>query len=60
MFHLNREYYHELEQRVHQINRAKSHEEFIGRQHVTYSLSPNGAVEVYIATTDTPLRIGQY
>lgn len=57
MFHLDREYYHELEQKEHQINRAKSHEEFIGRRHVTYALSPNGTVEVYIATTDTPLRI---
>ena len=57
LFHLDREYYRELEQREHQINRAKSHEEFIGRRHVTYALSPNGTVEVYIATTDTPLRI---
>jgi hypothetical protein len=57
MFHLNTEFYGELEQKENQINRAKSHEEFIGRRHVTYALSPNGTVEVYIATTDTPLRI---
>ena len=54
MFHLDREYYHDLKQKEHQINRAKSHEEFIGRRHVTYASSPNGTVEVYIATTDTP------
>jgi hypothetical protein len=29
----------------------------IGGRHVTYRLSPNGTVEVYIATTDTPFRI---
>jgi hypothetical protein len=57
MFRLNKEYYNELEQKEHHINRAKSHEEFIGRRHVNYALSPNGTVEVYIATTDTPLRI---
>jgi hypothetical protein len=57
MFHLDKEFYNELDQKAHQINRAKSHEEFIGRRHVTYRLSPNGTVEVYIATTDTPFRI---
>lgn len=57
MFHLNTEFFGELEQKENQINTAKSHEEFIGRRHVTYALSPNGTVEVYIATTDTPLRI---
>ena len=57
MFHLDKEFYNELKQKEQSINRAKSHEEFIGRRHVTYALSPNGTVEVYIATTDTPLRI---
>ena len=57
MFHLNTEFYGELEQKEQPINRAKQYEENIGRRHVTYSLSPNGTVEVYIATTDTPLRI---
>jgi hypothetical protein len=57
MFHLNREFYNEMQQKEQRINRAKSHEEFIGRRHVTYTLSPNGTVDVYIATTDTPLII---
>ena len=57
MFHLNTEFYGELEQKEQPINRAKPYEENIGRRHVTYRLSPNGTVEVYIATTDTPLRI---
>jgi hypothetical protein len=57
MFHLNPEFYNELKQREQPINRAKPHEENIGRRHVAYRLSPNGTVEVYIATTDTPFRI---
>jgi hypothetical protein len=39
------------------INRAKPYEENIGRRHVSYRLSPNGTVEVAVATTDTPFRI---
>jgi hypothetical protein len=57
MFHLNSEFFNELKQREQPINRAKPYEENIGRRHVTYRLSPNGTVEVYIATTDTPFRI---
>jgi hypothetical protein len=57
MFHLNPEFYNELKQREQPINRAKPYEENIGRRHVTYRLSPNGTVEVAIATTDTPFRI---
>jgi hypothetical protein len=57
MFHMNTEFYNELKQREQPTNRAKSHEENIGRRHVTYRLSPNGTVEVYIATTDTPFRM---
>jgi hypothetical protein len=57
MFHLNSEYYYELAQKEEVVNRAKSHEEFIGRRHITYVISPNGTVEVYIKTNDSPLRI---
>ena len=57
MFHLNKEFYNELKQKEEPINRAKPYEENIGIRHVTYRLSPNGTVEVYIATTDTPFRI---
>jgi hypothetical protein len=57
MFHLNPEFYNELNQREQPINRAKPHEENIGRGHVIYRLSPNGTVEVSVATTDTPFRI---
>jgi hypothetical protein len=54
---LNTEFYNELKQKEQPINRAKPYEENIGRRHVTYRLSPNGTVEVYISTTDTPFRI---
>jgi hypothetical protein len=57
MFHLNPEFYNELKQKEQPINRAKPYEENIVRRHVTYRLSPNGTVEVAVATTDTPFRI---
>ena len=57
MFHLDKEFYNELKQKEQSINRAKPYEENIGRRHVTYRLSPNGTVEVSVATTDTPFRI---
>ncbi len=57
MFHLNPEFYNELKQKEEPINRAKPYEENIGGRHVTYRLSPNGTVEVYIATTNIPFRI---
>ena len=57
MFNLNKEFYNELEQKEQPINRAKPYEENIGRRHVAYRLSPNGTVEVAVATTDTPFRI---
>jgi hypothetical protein len=57
MFHLNTKFFNELNQREEPINRAKPYEENIGRRHVTYRLSPNGTVEVYVATTDDPFTI---
>jgi hypothetical protein len=57
MFPLDKEYYRELKQNEQPINRAKSHEENIGRRHATYRLSPRGSVEVSIRTTDTPFRV---
>ena len=57
MFYLNKEYYNELEQRELPNNRAKPSVEFIGRRHVTYTMSPNGTVEIYITSNDSPLRI---
>jgi hypothetical protein len=57
MFRLNTEYYNELERTEETNNRAKSHDEFIGRQYVTYRMSPNGTVEVHIKTNDSPLKI---
>ena len=57
MFHLNPEYFNELKKREQPVNRAKPFEENIGRRHVTYRLSPNGTVEVYVATTDNPFTI---
>jgi hypothetical protein len=57
MFHLNSGFYNEMNQREQPINRAKPYEENIGRRHVTYRLSPNGTVEVYVATNDDPFTI---
>jgi hypothetical protein len=57
MFRLNTEFFYELKQNEQPFNRAKQCEENIGRRHVTYKLSPNGTVEVFIATTDAPFRI---
>jgi hypothetical protein len=57
LFHLNTEFFREPKQREQPINRAKPYEENIGRRHVSYRLSPNGTVEVAVATTDTPFRI---
>lgn len=57
IFRLDKEFYKELKQKEEPVNKAKPYEEIIGRRHVTYILSPNGTVEVYIETTDTPLRI---
>jgi hypothetical protein len=38
-------------------NRAKVHEENIGRRHVVHTFSPNGTVEVGVKSTDTPFRL---
>jgi hypothetical protein len=54
---MNTEFFNELKQKEQSVNRAKQYEENFGRRYVTYRLSPNGTVEVYIATTDTPFRI---
>jgi hypothetical protein len=56
-FRLNPEFYNELKQKEQPINRAKPYDENFGRRHVSYRLSPNGTVEVAVATTDTPFRI---
>ena len=57
MFHLNTEFYNELEQKEKPINRAKSMKNLLVDDMSPTALSPNGTVEVYIATTDTPFRI---
>ena len=57
MFHVYTEFYNQLKQKEEPINKAKPYDENIGRRHVTYRQSPNGTVEVAVATTDTPFRI---
>jgi len=58
MLHIDKEYYNELIQADERPgNRAKVHEENIGRRHVTYTFSPNGTVEVGIRSSDTPFRL---
>ena len=58
MLHIDKEYYNTLikgDERPR--NRAKVHEENIGRRHVTYTFSPNGTVEVGVRSSDTPFRL---
>jgi hypothetical protein len=57
MIHIDKEYYNHLPQKEVPINRAKCHEENISRRHVKYTLSPNGTVEIYIRSSDTPFRL---
>jgi hypothetical protein len=54
---IDRRFYNELAQSEGSRNRAKLHEENIGRRHVTYTLSPSGTIEVAIATSDTPFKL---
>jgi hypothetical protein len=54
---IDKQYYKELAQNEGRINRAKTHEEIIGRRHVTYTFSPNGTVEIAVKSTDTPFKL---
>ena len=57
MLYIDKEYYNHLPQKEVPINRAKRHEENIGRRHVRYTLYPNGTVEIAVKSSDTPFRI---
>ena len=57
LLHINKEYYKELQQTENPVNKAKCHEEIIGRRYVTYTYSPDGVVEVAIRSNDTPFSI---
>jgi hypothetical protein len=57
LLHINRDYYNELQQKEDPVNKAKCHEEIIGRRHVIYTYSPNGTVEVAIRSNDTPFSL---
>jgi len=54
---IDKQYHNELAQKEGRINRAKRHEEIIGRRHVTYTFSPNGTVEISVKSSDTPFRL---
>jgi hypothetical protein len=54
---IDREYYQKLSNKAAPINRAKRHEEIIGRRHVTYTFSPNGRVEIAVRSSDTPFKL---
>jgi hypothetical protein len=41
MLFIDKQYYKELTHNEGRINRAKIHEEIIGRRHVAYTFSPN-------------------
>jgi hypothetical protein len=57
MTHIDKEYYNQLPQNEVPINRAKCHEENIGRRYVKYTLYPNGTVEIAVKSSDTPFKI---
>jgi hypothetical protein len=57
MLSLDSEYYQELVQKEGHRNRGKVYEEIIGRRFLKYTLSPNGTVEVYVRSNDTPFRL---
>jgi hypothetical protein len=57
MLYIDKEYYNQLSQKEGHINRAKRHEEIIGRRHVNFTLSPNGTIEIDVKSSDTPFRI---
>jgi hypothetical protein len=57
MLYIDKQYYQELSPKEGYVNRAKRHEEIIGRRHVKYILSPNGSVEIYVRSSDTPFKL---
>ena len=57
MLYIDKQYYQELSPKEGYVNRAKRHEEIIGRRHVNYILSPNGSVQIYIRSSDTPFKL---
>jgi hypothetical protein len=57
VFAIDKQYYSDLSREERPINRAKIHEEHIGRRYVKYTFSPRGTVEVAVATTDTPFKL---
>ncbi len=57
MLHIDKQYYQELSHKEGRINRAKLHEEIIGRRRVKFILSPNGSVEIYVISSNTPFRL---
>jgi hypothetical protein len=57
MLHIDKEYYNQLAQKESHINRAKRHEENIGRRHAKYTLSPNGSIEIAIRSSETPFKL---
>jgi hypothetical protein len=54
---IDKEYYNQLPHKEVPVNRAKCHEESIGRRHVKYTLYPNGTVEIAVKSSDTPFKL---
>ena len=57
MLYINKEYYIQLQEKETAVNRSKICEEIIGRRHVKYVYSPNGAVGIDIISSTTPFKI---
>lgn len=54
---IDKQCYEELAKKEGSINRAKVHEENIGRRRVTYTFSPNGKVAIGVKSSDTPFKL---
>jgi hypothetical protein len=57
MLSIDKEYYTGLTQEPRPKNKAKLHEEIIGKRHVGYTFSPNGTVQVSVISSDNPFKL---
>ena len=55
-FHINRDFYAETKETARN-RKTDTFEESIGTRHVRYILSPNGTVQMFIRSNDTPFKL---
>lgn len=49
--------YAEIQGAVVERNKAKRHEEVVGKAHVQYHISPNGTIMIYVACSHNPFKL---